>query len=72
MGLVRCPDCSNAVSDNASMCPKCGCDFASEEELANGKMMQWMFGLFALFVFVVVLSAIVGGETFDNHGHRGW
>ena len=24
MGLIKCPDCGNMVSDSAFSCPKCG------------------------------------------------
>lgn len=25
MALIKCPECNNDVSENASVCPKCGC-----------------------------------------------
>ena len=25
MGLIKCPDCGNMVSDRAAACPSCGC-----------------------------------------------
>ena len=32
MALVHCPECSNKVSDEAHMCPKCGCPLLSKSQ----------------------------------------
>ncbi len=38
MGLVKCPDCGNMVSERAAACPTCGCPADAFEKPSNGSI----------------------------------
>lgn len=42
MALIKCPDCSTAVSDKADKCPNCHCPIASEKinTIENVKIIE--------------------------------
>lgn len=35
MSLIRCPECSHEISDQASACPQCGCPIRSSQTEAK-------------------------------------
>jgi len=38
MALIKCPECSNDVSDKAGSCPKCGFPFQNAPQSPNEKV----------------------------------
>lgn len=49
MSMIKCPECGEAVSDQAKACPKCGCPIRKKKGI-------WKFVLIGVvFLFVLVL-----------------
>ena len=57
MGLIKCPDCGNMVSDSAFSCPKCGRpmrkatrqDVDNNQQLAENSKPDFPPALFFIF-----------------------
>ena len=53
MGLIKCPECGNEISDKAQSCPKCGYPLSEQKkDMIEGKSVSsqakrtWMFSAF--------------------------
>lgn len=57
MGMIKCPECGNSVSDTANSCPNCGYDFKGKNEEKQG-----MIGCLAIIVFFVFCVFCCNGE----------
>ena len=72
MGLLKCPDCGNAVSDQAPSCPKCGrprfiagaTSQASQMAPATAARRQTYPVVFAI---ALVLVAVVGWSSWNSY-----
>lgn len=53
MSLIQCPDCSEAVSEEATSCPKCG-RVIKKEQSATGILAAIIIGLIGAY-FVIKL-----------------
>lgn len=51
MGMIKCPECGNSVSDTANSCPNCGYDFKSKRDVKEN--------LFTCLFWVVVIGACI-------------
>lgn len=40
MAIVQCPYCGNGISDQASICPKCGYSLNSQQ-IVNNPRLEW-------------------------------
>ena len=66
MALVLCPECDGLVSDTASACPHCGCDFElydEEEEEEDGWQWTNVYSTRRAVYTVVVLLLILFGAA---------
>ena len=49
MGLIKCPECGNEISDKAQSCPKCGYPLSEQKkDMIEGKKNRgspWLFTL---------------------------
>jgi hypothetical protein len=53
MSLIKCPECSNEISDKAKLCPKCGW------KAPKSKLWVWIPGGFiGLFAVLFVMSSL--------------
>ena len=56
MALISCPECTNQISDKASVCPKCGFTIKSLD------LFSRFFFFIVKFIFKIFLL-LVGGLT---------
>lgn len=54
MALIKCPECSNEVSDKARACPKCGYPFKTVTKTTVIGIVGWMI-LFVLLLWEIAL-----------------
>lgn len=69
MAMLRCPDCGNAVSDNARACPNCGRSLkpkSDQEEEKRACQFLGIVGLILLAIFVFWL--IRNWHSITTHG----
>jgi hypothetical protein len=65
MNLIRCPDCSSAVSTEANSCPKCGYVLqrrntgAAIATIIAGVVLTLLFGLLGLLVVGIGLLSLM-------------
>ena len=45
MAMIKCPDCSNEVSDTALKCPSCGVQLKKAKRTVLGKVFLWVFNI---------------------------
>lgn len=55
--LTNCKDCGNVISKNAEACPNCGA------KVKRTSVLTWIA---AVFIGIMVLSAVMAGMTDDN------
>jgi len=66
MGLIKCPECNNEVSDQAKACPKCGYGISkgAADEAAGCLKNIVMLGLGAFCVFILGWVILMGWFAF--------
>lgn len=42
MALIKCPECGREISDNATVCPHCGCPSDIIKEKLNCKKLRML------------------------------
>ena len=68
MGLIKCPDCGNMVSDRAAACPSCGCpadaikESLQETDNPDDKELIWMHLLFRVMRCIDRQDLIIANE----------
>ncbi|MCR4703651.1 MAG: zinc ribbon domain-containing protein [Saccharofermentans sp.] len=68
MGLIKCPDCGNMVSDRAAACPSCGCpadaikESLQEADNPDEKELIWMHLLFRVMRCIDRQDLIIANE----------
>lgn len=56
MALIKCPECSNEVSDSALKCPKCGVQLRKLKRGFFGKIFKFLFIAFNIFMALWMFS----------------
>lgn len=57
MAMVQCKECGKDVSSSATQCPHCG------KKLKLGAVKKLILGIVGLFVFILIIGAIVGNDS---------
>jgi hypothetical protein len=64
MALIKCPECSNDVSDTALSCPKCGYGLKSQKpikvEVEQKSSSSGIWGTVGCLLAVLILLVIIG------------
>ena len=58
MAMIKCPDCSNEVSDTALKCPSCGVQLKKAKRTVVGKVVLWLFILFNIAMVAWIWSTV--------------
>ena len=58
MAMIKCPDCSNEVSDTALKCPSCGVQLKKAKRTVLGKVFLWVFILFNVLMVAWIWGAV--------------
>ena len=70
MGLIKCPDCGNMVSDRAAFCPSCGCpgDVIREEydKENDPQRLTYIFLMFNLLKCADRKDLVLANDCFMN------
>ncbi len=61
MAMIKCPECSEEVSDSAMKCPKCGVQLREAKRGFFGKLIKWVF-----IGFNLLMGAWIIGGTMSN------
>ena len=56
MALIKCPECSNEVSNTALKCPKCGVQLRKLKRGFFGKLFKWGFIVFNILMVIWLFS----------------
>lgn len=57
MAMVQCKECGKDVSSSAAQCPHCG------KKLKMGAVKKVLLGVVGLFVFILIIGAMVGNDA---------
>lgn len=68
MGMIKCPECGNSVSDSANSCPNCGYDFKDARETK-----EHVYGCLILIAIIIVFSVFgkCGDSSDSKSGDKG-
>jgi hypothetical protein len=80
MALIRCPECSNTLSDSAPGCPKCGYKLtpeyvaaqkekAAKQKTEEDRTAKWVAIVMGSVVLIGTACYLTGGKSASN---RGW
>lgn len=62
MALIPCKECGEQISDNATICPKCGI-----RNRPRSTWWMWLLGVpVALFFLLIIVGMVVGGDRSQN------
>lgn len=82
--LIECPECKNAVSDQARACPQCGFGLSAHQRAmvklsAQRRLQQWTWFFFLLFISGMAWAAFkepdmsrMPGQVMVAIGFFGW
>lgn len=59
MALIKCPECSNDVSDKAEKCPKCGYEFKKKGDSGSLELDKFIKNPNFKYVVVVIVALVV-------------